>query len=319
VPTPPLQITKKQHYVPQFYLRQWVDNEGGFYPIKIEQDEPPVLKIFKNKSGPSSFCYENFFYAQKTGVKDEVSQLFEEKFAEIEAIFSNELPAIEKKIVNNEQITELDKYRLSECMLFLHFRGKKYRHDAEKMTDKLMKQMFQHRVQYMDKDPKFEADMKKHGLTKEKMIEFVNGEQYTVSLGNIQHLKIMDDIEGFCNLLTAKYWKVYISRRSEFITTDNPYLDKALSNTFWGNDFLSREQVFILSPRVVIVARYPHDKNGKKFSRKDITNDKGKVQILNTHVLMNSIKFGFHKDKTLLEELDHCVHFLYENKKPPQR
>lgn len=309
----PQGTTKKQHYVPQFYLRQWCDNDGGFFPVKIQTRNPPDLKIFNKKSNPSRFCYENFFYAQQTGIEDEVSQIIESNFAEIEGVFSTLLPALEAKIVNREHISDQDKYHLAECMLFLHFKGKRYRDESQQMTDALVKQIYRFHVHNIDKIPRAKAEMERLGITKEQMIEFAERGEYRIDFGNIHHLRIMKDIQGFCNLLTAKYWKVYISRNGEFITTDSPYLDKALSTSFWGNDFLSREQVFVLSPRVVIVARNPTNMYGKKFQRKDITHDKGAVHIVNCNNLMNSISFGFHKNKNLLEEVRITATFLYQH------
>ena len=303
--------TKKQHYVPQFYLRQWTDSTRGFYPIKILNKKPPQLKIFDRKSGPASFCFENYFYAQHTGKEDEISQTLEKYFAEIEAIFASKLPELEQKILNGEQITSDDKYHLCECMLFLHFRGKKYRQQSQEMSESMIKQVNKHLAYYSDKSPKTKLKMEELGLTKKDMIEFAEKGEYTVDFGNMHHLEIMKDMEGFCNMLHAKYWKVYITRNSDFITTDTPYQDLPTSDKFWGNDFLSREQRFVLSPRVVIVALYPKDQNSKNFHRKDITGNNGSIHIINSDILMNSISFGFHKDKNVLEVLDKVVHFRH--------
>ena len=153
------------------------------------------------------------------------------------------------------------------------------------------------------------------GITKDQMIEYAEKGEYTIDMGNLHHMQIMDEMEGFCNLLTAKYWKIYISRKGDFITTDTPYQDIALSKDFYGNDFLSREQTFILSPRVVIVARYPNQESGKKINRKDITNNKVAINTINNCNLMRSLNFGFHKNKDLLIELDTFTKFIEEYNK----
>lgn len=312
----PEQITEDQHYVPQFYLQQWLDETGGFYPVKVEEKKPPRLKVFEKKADQSRFCYENFFYAQRTGVEDEISQIIEKEFARIEGIFSKELPILEKKILNNEHITEGDRYKLAQCMIFLHFRGKKYLDQSKNMTDHITKQMMRHWVHHMDKDPNAKAEMDKLGLTKEQMVEFVYKGEFTVDYGNVQHLEIMKDMEGFCNLLFAKFWRVYISHSGDFITTDAPYLDMPVTSNFYGNDFLSREQSFILSPRVVIIALYPKHEGGKKLIRKDITGIRGRIQQINLHSLMNSIRFGFHKDRDLLLELEKLALYVHKMKQP---
>ncbi len=310
--------TRKQHYVPQFYLRQWCDDDNGFYAIKIENKIPPKLNVFNNKSGPNRFCYENFFYAQYTGKEDKNSQVIEKAFAEIEAIFATQLPILEDKILKGEQITYADKYNIAECMLFLYFKGKQYREQTKKMEEDLFKQMNRHQMPYIDQIPEMKAKMEELGITKEEMIEFAEKGEYRVELGNLHQLRIMKEMGGFCNLLTAKYWKIYISRTGDFITTDSPYLDIPLSKHFYGNDFLSREQVFILSPRVVVVALNPHNESGKKVNRKDITGNKSHILTINSHNLMNSISFGFHKNRDSLVELEKTIKFLYEYDKSKQ-
>ncbi len=305
--------TQDQHYVPQFYLRQWCDSDKGFYPIKVETKMPPKLNIFKTKSNPSRFCYENYFYAQHTGVEDQMSQEIEKAFADIEGVLHKEIPKIEEKILRNEQITPEEKYHLCEFMTFIWIKGKAHRMQSQKMTDKLFKELNKHWIQDIDRDPKMMEHLKKHGLTKEDMVKFVQEEKYTVDVGNAHHLSLLQSMYGFCNLLANKYWKVFLSREGNFITTDAPYMDIAKSDLFWGNDFLSREQIFILSPRVVIAAVDPHHVSGKKLVRKDLTGDKWRIQQINMHNLMNAIMFGFHRDRDLLEDLERVTDFFHKN------
>lgn len=312
-------ITAKQHYVPQFYLRQWVDDDGGFYPAEVIRRQPPEVKIFPRKSNPRPFCFENFFYAQRTGEADEMSQEVERAFTEIEGVFSKELPSIERKILNNEQISDADKYCLAQCMTFLHFRGKKYLDESKRMTNDMTKKMLQMHLRFADKDPQMQKLLAEHGLTKEEMIESLEGDRITIDLGNAHHLQILKDMEGFSNLLFAKFWRILISREGSFITSDAPYIDNPLSQHFFGNDFLSREQSFILSPRVMIFAQYPKHDGVKKIIRKDITGQRNQISFINAHSLMRSIKFGFHADRSVLEHtllLANALFLKHQNENP---
>lgn len=306
--------TKKQHYVPQFYLRQWSDVDRGFYPIKINSKRPPALEIFSRKSGPASFCYENFFYAQYTGKEDPESQLIEKEFAKIEAFFSTHLPEIEEKILNNQQITESDKYILSQCMIFLHFKGKSYREESKRMTEYMIKEINKRMAHFVGRTEKSKKELEEAGLTREEMIEFTERGEYSVDMGNFHHMAIMKDMEGFCNLLSAKYWKLYISREGNFITTDTPYVDMPLSDHFLGNDFFSREQRFILSPRVFIVARNPKNMSGKNTNRKDITGNRASIAMINSHSIMSAMRFGFHKSTDVLSDTLRTVEELHKTR-----
>jgi len=89
----------------------------------------------------------------------------------------------------------------------------------------------------------------------------------------------------------------------------------SVSKTFLGNDFLSREQSFVLSPNIFIVALNPGGDYCKKIKRKDISLNLPYIQKINLHNLMNSIKFGFHQDRELLEGLKENIVSVYNNYK----
>lgn len=60
------QITKKQHFVPKFYLKRFARN-GQIQVCDVRAKR--ILKAY----GYKSVCYEKFFYGVETGVQDEVS------------------------------------------------------------------------------------------------------------------------------------------------------------------------------------------------------------------------------------------------------
>jgi hypothetical protein len=308
--------TVKQHYVPQFYLRYWCDTQNTFIPIKIVDRDTGTIVILK-RAGTSVFCFENYFYAKWTGKEDEFSQIVEKTFIELESFFSKELPKVEKKIVEYYQISDSEKYLISQFAIMMWLRGKSYREWSNEVTDSMvrkMSQLFSHKIGETKESREL---LKKYNLTKEEMIEFVKSGQYKVEVSNTHHLKMFESMEEFCNLLYAKYWKVLISKKGEFITTDTPYLDLPRHRkepSIYGQSFLEREQYLILSPRVTIVAVYPKNETGKKFKREDVTNNKNLIAFINAHHLMNSIRFGFHNKREVIQETKDMVSILEANK-----
>ena len=87
--------TKRQHYVPQFYLKRFADEKGFLHIYDIAND-----KIFK--SAPKDFAFEDFLYEieyQKTPVTGEKYVLvnhIEDIFAKYEAEFADLLCVLDK-------------------------------------------------------------------------------------------------------------------------------------------------------------------------------------------------------------------------------
>jgi hypothetical protein len=65
------QLTKDQHFVPEFYLRRFSLN-GMIVALDL-----PAGRILKPRPY-QSVCYATFFHAQQTGVQDDLSQLVED-------------------------------------------------------------------------------------------------------------------------------------------------------------------------------------------------------------------------------------------------
>lgn len=70
---------RRQHYVPQFYLRNFADGSGTLAVMDLDQGE-----LLRKRHSPRSVCYADYFYAEKTGTPDLASQVTELAMEELE-------------------------------------------------------------------------------------------------------------------------------------------------------------------------------------------------------------------------------------------
>ena len=90
------QLTKTQHYLPQFYLKGFSKSEKGIYRHDIKHpDKDSVLVSIKKE------CSEQFLYEKKTTTGEllEPNKL-EKMFAQFESDFSNTIKSIKRKAFN---------------------------------------------------------------------------------------------------------------------------------------------------------------------------------------------------------------------------
>ena len=109
-------ITKNQHYVPQFYLRKFANDEDKLEILDCER-----RKVVASRS-PKSVCNEEYYYSANNKL-DEVSQALEKEFQRIESDISKVYDSIAKKFVNFEQIAESDKMLVATFMSLQYLRG----------------------------------------------------------------------------------------------------------------------------------------------------------------------------------------------------
>ena len=77
------QIVKNQHFVPEFYLKQFsIDKQNQGFVVRVF--DLRTKRILKKTYSIAEVCRDKFFYAAETGVQDEISQAFEEVFGQIE-------------------------------------------------------------------------------------------------------------------------------------------------------------------------------------------------------------------------------------------
>lgn len=301
------QITKNQHYIPQFYLRKFQNTEKKVQVLNCEYNKliPP--------SSPKSICLEEFYYGAETGVSDKVSQEVETMFSNLESSLAKKIPHIEEKILNGKEINEDEKWTLGFLMSMIWIRGPVMREQNRSMVEDITQQMMSHTFSmsdaqvksFFDKFDETRGETTSPEMRREVKEGFLN-KNYKFNVNNVIHIGMFENIHNFANLFTAQDWFVYISKaKLGFITSDNPVAEVfPKMKGFYGASFFDREHYFTLSPEIIIHCKYPNKKNSKGLRRKTYyQKDTRKILSLNLMIARYALKFIYAKEKALLEEI----------------
>lgn len=267
---------KVQHFVPQFYLKQFADSDGWLEVLDVK------AKRMCKRRPYQGLGYEHYYYAKETGVPDELSQQIEEWLKPTEDILAKALPRITHAILENQHIEE-DKYILSVLMSMLWLRTPGMRSDIERTEKQMADQM-----------KRFSG----------------SGEiEHITSADNITHLQFMVESmgfggPGFANCFYGMKWKAYIANGNEvFITSDSPVVEKFPPPTsFYGTPFICRNKYFALTPNNCLELSEPM--GSTKVKRKTLSAaDDDKVKTLNMMLVSGADNYSYSGTKDTLERL----------------
>ena len=214
-------MTKNQHFVPQFYLRRFLNQNNVVEVLDLN-----LMKCV-NPKGTKKICCAEFFYGIETGIPDETSQKIEDWFQKMEGFISDNLDSIVGKFLDNKQIEIEDKWIVAFLMSMLWIRGQEMRKQIHRITEETTKWMIEQEYSIRP-DKLFDEYEKNRGVTispelRKKIQEIMVNKEYEIKPDNTMHLKNLENIKGFANLFYHQYWTVYISKvSSKFATTDNP-------------------------------------------------------------------------------------------------
>jgi hypothetical protein len=301
-------MTKNQHFVPQFYLRRFTNQQNLVEVLDLNsmQCERP--------RGTKRICSAEFFYGIETGIPDETSQKIEEWFQKREDLIGNNLDSIVDKILNNKQIEALDKWIIALLMSMLWIRGREMRKQIHRIEKETTKWMIE--TEYsIQPDRLFNEYEKKRGVTispelRKKLHEMMVNKEFEIEPNNLKHLQNFENINDFANLFYFQYWTVYISKvSSKFTTTDNPLATKfpKAKGGLYGRTFLERAHYFPLTPDIFIFATESDDAPGKpgiRLKRKTLSKgSEGKVLDLNAGMVNQAHQYIYAMNKQDLEDL----------------
>lgn len=297
------EITKNQHFVPQFYLKHFADEKKFVKILDLKNNR------FCNTRPYPGVAYKPYFYAIETGIADDISQHIEKWLQLYESIIANELPIIIANILNFEKITDDEKYILSALICLMWLRSPQMRDQLQTMKEDMMKKMMRFWPQ-----KRLEAYSKSTGilLTQDEqtaMIEMLESGAYNLKFNNAHHLRFMTDSlgfgsPGFTNLFFAHKWKIYIAKGSrKFLTTDSPVVEWwPPPKTFYGPSFLERNKYFALTPQLFVELTYPH--GSEKIKRKTLFEENNtQIDIFNILLAAHAQNYAYSSDKELLERL----------------
>lgn len=244
------QITKKQHYVPKYYLK-YFSTSGSLQVLDILHG-----KIKKPRTY-GSVCYAPFYYAMETGEADEASQEFETYFKAIEDMFAVEYASTVENVLSDKHIAEDMLYKLSWFVACLWARTPKMRNIVNDSMEDGLKQY----ASIVASNPNFSTEsllalrgarIEASPKDTEKVQDMFRSGNYKLNLNNHFHLNLITKTEIFQRWFYAKNWKFYIvGGEASFITSDTPVIDLYRQATF-ENHIMMRRQYFPLTPKILI-------------------------------------------------------------------
>lgn len=309
------QITKNQHYVPEFYLRKFANSNG-----KLEILDCKRRKVVTPRS-PKSVCNEEYYYSESNQL-DEVSQVLEKEFQRIESGVSKVYDDIAGKFINFEQITENDKILIATFMSLQYLRGPYMRKQVQRMNEQMVKKITKlqfgspHIHKFFDQHEK-ESGEKLTEQQRNDVVEFAQKGEYRVEMGNAAHLNLIGKMEGFRNFLFAKEWLVYISKSNKkFIISDNPVAElfpEWTGKLSYGPSFLQRTHQFSMTPDILIIATDPRNPPAigeiKRKTLFDNIEHNAKILELNFQHLRNATAYAYARDKNSLQDIIDSANF----------
>ena len=248
------QVTKDQHFVPRFYLKQFA-REG-----KIQVFDVRTKRIGKPRPY-ASVCYKKFFYAAKTGVQDEISQKLEDLFGKIENTVAGALPGVIGRAVG-QQLTNDDLDVLANFMSVQWIRTPHFRELVQEGVGNGLKQIVK-KLANLGGLRSTDEGLGMSGEQIEGMEQFIRSGQYNIRiLDNRFSLFFVKEIPVFSNLLLAKKWRIVLSEGPyHFITSDNPIAE------WWvppNTSFMERKHYLALTTSILIEVEHPDEMNPKQ-------------------------------------------------------
>lgn len=281
---------KKQHYVPQFYLRQFSTNGKNINIWNIGKRKKIIHAKLKSQ------CYKNYFYSEDTTFETSLSQI-EQKASRLF-----------KSIIQQHTLPEYGSQEQLELVLYLlmlHGRTLHAAASVNEMMDDLLKHILKRSPSLSALPSEIDWNDIKIGMK--------NAAQFSLGLATSCYPVLLD----------LNYVLLLNETRHEFITSDNPvvlYNQLMFFRKSAGNSGLSSKGLQIFFPLCPNVMLCLYDSSVYSVNRKNrhsvIIRKTSDVLMLNSLQIcsaLNNIYFMC-ENLSIEEEYDRSCHLRAERK-----
>jgi hypothetical protein len=248
-------VIREQHYVPQFYLRKFVNSKNVVQVLDCTQ------KRIEAPRGTKGICREDFFYGIHSGQPDDASQQIETGFQKLEAKLATDIGPVIQKILNVELMLESEKWTVAQLMSTLWLRGPTMRTLINGMSEQVMKSINSFHFGSQCAGHIFDQFDEATGRTtprevREEVKSIIVEKRYLLTFSNLLHLMMFEKIDEFAELFRSQQWTIYISNLpKKFITSDSPVVVTIPGRKgFYQPTFIERTHYFPLTPDICIKA-----------------------------------------------------------------
>lgn len=286
---------KRHHYIPQFFLKNFSENEENLWVFDR------VKKEYRNQ-GTKKIASENKFYTYISKGKEEN---LEGVFSQIEGLAK---PIIDK-IANKEKITPQEKADLSMFLATLRVRIPDFKKWTEEGSEKVYKK--RNKIVFSNRDY-VENLIKKSGKIPTKkevddLISFATDEnRYDIKFPPNHWIATMLRLSlDVADLFIDSNWEIYhFNKKYALITSDNPVVLVPPKNPhpFYGYGLatIGTGKVISLTSSVCLVIG---DISKNPFIEGTESDNKDLARWLNRITAVNSDRFVYSPEKGKLEKL----------------
>ena len=292
---------KRHHYVPQFYLNYFADEQSMIWVYDRKTKE------YRHQTVKDTAVQNNYYRVRLKG--GEQSSELESFFSQLEGLASVAINKLER----GASLTEEEKGNIALFVSFQMTRVPYFEKRINEGDEKLMKRMTEMKFHSVEASQAWLKKLKENGkdgghkVTAEEMYEFVQKGEYNIKFpreASIRTmLKLAYNIAG--KFIQMDWLILRVSKDGAFITSDNPYTlfphPEYNPNSFWdgavGILTPGAKKALPLSPNTSL---FMCD-HGGRFA--ETIAPRNNVRKINIFYAQTSDRFIFAKDELLLRSI----------------